>query len=340
MIGWWIDSKDSDATGVVWGNNSHGVTLMEGMRSAVQDHALLRSAKGSDAERKVEDGFDRAVAIATWADVVILALGEASNHSGESRSRTRITIPEVQQELAEELAKLGKPMVVLLKNGRALELNGAVKDARAIMVTWFLGKQTGNAIADVLFGDYSPSGRLPISFPMSSGQQPWYYNHMSSGRPCKWGSSWTKCFLDVPDLALYPFGHGLTYTKVNYSAPRLSHSHLPWNGSLSITCNVSNTGDRLAEEVVQLYVHDQVGSRVRPVRELKGFQKISLKPGEVKEVEFTLVRSNLFFAAAAHSKHRETYTVEAGFFAIWVAPSSTTGLPVSFELLEPDVPII
>ena len=340
VIGWWINSRDSDGVGVIWGNQSHGVTLMQGLRGAVHNQSLLRSTKGSDAERKIEHGFERAVEAATWADVVILALGEASNHSGESRSRTQITIPEVQEELAERVARVGKPMVVLLKNGRALELRGAVKDAGAIMVTWFLGKQTGHAIADVLFGDYSPSGRLPISFPIGSGQQPWYYNHMSSGRPCKWGSSWTKCFLDVPDLALYPFGHGLTYAKVNYSTPRVSQSSLPWNGNLSISCNISNIGHRAAEEVVQLYVHDQVASRVRPVRELKGFRKMILEPGETQQVEFTLSRKDLLFAAPAHSRHRETYTVEAGFFSVWVAPSSTEGLPVLFELLGPDGPLI
>lgn len=317
---------------------------MEGLRGAVQNQSLLRATKGSGADEEIQGGLEKAAAVATWADVVILALGETSLHSGESRSRTEITIPEVQQDLAETVAKavqkVGKPMIILLKNGRALELRGAVKDAGAIMVTWFLGKQTGHAIADVLFGDYSPSGRLPISFPMASGQQPWYYNHMSSGRPCTWGRSYTNCFLDVPDLALYPFGHGLTYAKVNYTTPRLSHLRLPWNGSLSIACNVTNVGHRVAEEVVQLYVHDQVASRVRHVRELKGFKKIILEPGETQQVDFTLVRQNLLFASAAYSRHSETYTVEAGLFTIWVAPSSTEGLPVSFELLGPDGPMI
>ena len=344
VIGRWINSKDLDGVGVVWGNRSHGVTLMEGLRGAVQNQSLLRATKGSGADEEIQGGLEKAAAVATWADVVILALGETSLHSGESRSRTEITIPEVQQDLAETVAKavqkVGKPMIILLKNGRALELRGAVKDAGAIMVTWFLGKQTGHAIADVLFGDYSPSGRLPISFPMASGQQPWYYNHMSSGRPCTWGRSYTNCFLDVPDLALYPFGHGLTYAKVNYTTPRLSHLRLPWNGSLSIACNVTNVGHRVAEEVVQLYVHDQVASRVRPVRELKGFKKIILEPGETQQVDFTLVRQNLLFASAAYSRHSETYTVEAGLFTIWVAPSSTEGLPVSFELLGPDGPMI
>ena len=340
VIGWWITSKDLNGVGVIWGNHSYGVTLLQGLENAVENRSLLRSTPGSRIETRIRGGFQKAIETAKWADVVILALGEPSNSSGESASRTEITIPQVQQDLAEAVAKVGKPIVLLLKNGRALELRGAVKDAEAIMVTWFLGKQSGNAIADVLFGDFSPSGRLPISFPRRGGQQPWYYNHMATGRPCKWGSPWTNCFLEVPNSALYPFGHGLTYTKVNYTVPRLSSSFLPWDGQLTITCNISNLGPRVAEEVVQLYIHDHVASRVRPVRELKGFKKISLEPGEIKEVTFALARQNLLFAAASHAKTDGKYTVEPGVFSLWVAPSSTEGQPVSFELEAPDCPLI
>ena len=340
VIGWWSTSKDLNSVGVLWGNHSYGVTLLQGLENAVENRSLLRSTPGSRIQTRIRGGFQKAIETAKWADVVILALGESSNCSGESRSRTEITIPQVQQDLAEAVAKVGKPIVVLLKNGRALELRGAVKDAEAIMVTWFLGKQTGNAIADVLFGDFSPSGRLPISFPRRGGQQPWFYNHMISGRPCKWGSPWTNCFLEVPNSALYPFGHGLTYAKVNYTVPRLSSFFLPWDGQLTITCNISNQGPRGAEEVVQLYIHDHVASRVRPVRELKGFKKISLEPGEIKEVTFTLARQNLLFATASHAKTEGKYTVEPGVFSLWVAPSSTEGQPVSFELVAPDAPLI
>merc|ERR1711871_841581 len=184
---------------------------------------MLKRVQGSGVEIPIDGGIDAAVDAASWADVVVLALGEPKNYSGEAQSRTDIVIPGAQQQLAEAVAATGTPMVVLLKNGRALALEGAVKDASAIVVTWFLGKKTGIAIADVLFGDYSPSGRLPISFPIRSGQQPYYYNHMNSGRPCgNKVQSFKNCWREIPNLALYPFGHGLTYTEFKYGQPTVS----------------------------------------------------------------------------------------------------------------------
>ncbi len=207
------------------------------------------------------------------ADVVVLALGEPQRYSGEAQSRIEITLPAAQQRLADAIGELGKPVVALIRNGRALALHGGVRNADALLITWFLGSQTGHATADVLFGDYSPSGRLPISFPQESGQQPYYYNHPRTGRPelpdmKEFKTRWRE----ITHEALYPFGHGLTYGKVSYTATEVSSSVLEHGSSIRVSANVSNDGDRLIEEVVQLYMHDRVASRVRPVRELSRLQ--------------------------------------------------------------------
>ena len=190
LIGWWVNDKlNAEGCGVIWGNHSFVVPLGEGVAAAMGDpETELKTVEGSLIEEPIggdgDGGIDAAKAAAEWADVVVLALGEPKNYTGEAQSRTDIVVPAAQQALAEAVAAEGKPTVVLLKNGRALALEGAVKDAEAIMVTWFLGKKSGTAIAELLFGDHSPEGRLPVSFPVRSGQQPYFYNHASSGRPC------------------------------------------------------------------------------------------------------------------------------------------------------------
>lgn len=342
VIGWWANSTDTDGVGVIWGNKSHTVTLLQGLE-AVLDSSQLRFVHGvdpSDASTLLhglgKDSLAHAVAAARWADVVLLALGESSPMVGEAKSVTTLELPLGQRLLAEAVAKTKTPTVVLLKNGRALELEGAVRNASAIMVTWFLGKMTGHAIADVLFGDYSPSGRLPISFPIKSGQQPLYYNHLSSGRPCIWGWGWNNCYRDAPGReALFSFGHGLTYSIVEYGSPWLDSPSMPWDGELGIFCNISNRGQRAAHEVVQLYVHDMVASRVRPVKELKGFQKIWLQAQETQTVRFRLKREQLAFATPPHSDSTMLYMVEPGKFLLWVAPSSAAGEPIEFHLAGP-----
>eukprot|EP00913_Durusdinium_trenchii_P029479 g27632.t1 len=341
VIGWWANSTDTDGVGVIWGNKSHTVTLLQGLE-AVLDSSQLRFVHGvdpSDASTLLhglgKDSLAHAVAAARWADVVLLALGESSPMVGEAKSVTTLELPLGQRLLAEAVAKTKTPTVVLLKNGRALELEGAVRNASAIMVTWFLGT-LGHAIADVLFGDYSPSGRLPISFPIKSGQQPLYYNHLSSGRPCIWGWGWNNCYRDAPGReALFSFGHGLTYSIVEYGSPWLDSPSMPWDGELGIFCNISNRGQRAAHEVVQLYVHDMVASRVRPVKELKGFQKIWLQAQETQTVRFRLKREQLAFATPPHSDSTMLYMVEPGKFLLWVAPSSAAGEPIEFHLAGP-----
>jgi len=336
VIGWWADdTSDEYGVGHMWGNSSDCISLFRGLAEVV-DLSLLRVEPGVAVTAHVPGGLDRARNLARWADVVLLAVGESSAMAGESRSRTDVSIPQPQQELAEAVATSGKPMVVLLKTQRASELKGAIRDATAIMVTWQLGKMTGKSLADVLLGDFSPSGRLPVSFPFKSGQEPFYYSHMSSGRPCVPSTPWTNCWLDTPNAALYAFGHGLTYSKVQYGVPLLQPRDLAWSGSILATCNITNVGQRAISEVVQLYVHDVVASKVRPVRELKDFTKVILQPGETTAVSFRLTRQQLLFAPAHVRSPSEIATVEPGLFNLWLSPSSAEGQPTQFRLLGPE----
>ena len=332
LIGPFARDRDNiEGCWTLFGDKARYVTLEAGMRAALADQALLEVVPGCALEDAVEGGIEAAVAAARRADVVVLALGEPQRYSGEAQSRVEIVVPAAQQALAEAVAATGTPVVVLLRNGRALALHGAVRDAQAIAVTWFLGTQTGHAVADVLFGDYSPSGRLPVSFPQHSGQQPYFYNHPRTGRPELPGMSEFKArWREIPNAPLYPFGHGLGYATFAYGAPRLSAPQLDWDGELVVTTTVTNTGAVAAEEVVQLYVHDRVASRVRPVRELKAFAKIGLAPGEARDVVFRLDRGQLAF-----TNSEGVFTAEPGLFDLWVCASSADGEPVRFELLAP-----
>jgi beta-glucosidase len=307
------------------------VDLATGVRSAVADPASITVVEGSGVEQPLAGGIDKAVAAAAAADVIILAIGESGDMSGEAQSRTEIVVPAPQQALAEALAASGKPMVVVLKHGRALALEGAVANAPAILATWFLGTETGNAIADVLFGAYSPSGRLPASFPWRSGQEPYYYAHKPTGRPNPPGElqPYKAHFRGIPNSAQFPFGHGLTYGKIEYSALALSAPTMPMNGSIRATATITNRGTRACEEVVQLYVHDRVASVTQPVRELKAFRKIPLAPGQSQLVSFTLTPADLSFYGL-----EDRPTVEPGTFDLWIAPSAEAdGLHSTFDLV-------
>ena len=314
----------------VYGDDAKAVDLATGVRSAMGKGANVIVAEGSKAEEPIAGGIAKAVAAARKADIVVLAIGESQNMSGEAQSRTEIVVPEPQQKLAEAVAATGKPVVVVLKHGRALALEGAVANAKAILATWFLGTETGNAIADVLFGDYSPSGRLPASFPRASGQEPYYYAHKATGRPNPDGplQPYKAHFRGIPNSALYPFGHGLTYGKIEYSRLVLSAPAMAMNGSITVAARVTNHGSRAAEEVAQLYIHDRTASITQPVRLLKAFRKIALAPGQSEVVEFTLRRGALSFLGAG-----DRPTVEPGTFDVWIAPSAESdGVHGSFEL--------
>nr|HMM25961.1 glycoside hydrolase family 3 C-terminal domain-containing protein [Pseudoxanthomonas mexicana] len=316
----------------IFGDASRMVDLETGLRAALDDPSALVVVPGSDIEDAVEGGIEAAVAAARAADVVLLALGEPHDFSGEAQSRTQIVIPAAQQALAEAVAATGTPVVVVLRNGRALALEGAVRDAQALLVTWFLGTQTGPAVADVVFGDYNPSARLPVSFPQDAGQQPYFYNHPATGRPNVPGTPrfFQTRWREVPHAALYPFGHGLTYTRFEYGLPQLSATRLGWDDTLTVRTRITNAGARDGEEVVQLYVRDRIASRVRPVRELKRFRKIALAAGQSLDVEFTLTRADLAFHGVDNR-----LAAEPGLFDLWIAPSATTGEAVQFELLAP-----
>lgn len=331
LIGPFAEDRDHlEGCWSLFGDKRIQVNLADGLRAAMDDGNDLLVAAGCGFESEIEGGMAAAVAAATAADVVLLAVGEPQNYSGEAQSRNQIILPAVQQALAEAVAATGKPIAVLLRNGRALALEGAVREAQTIVVTWFLGSQTGTAVADVVFGDFNPCGKLPVSFPSLVGQQPLYYNRNRSGRPelpdmTEFKTRWRE----GSHLPLYPFGHGLSFTRFEYSAPALDDAKLAWDGSLTVRATVTNRGDRAGEEVVQLYVHDRVASRVRPIRELKGFRKVALQPGERAEVEFVLDRHALSFTRA-----NGQFGAEPGLFDAWIAPSSETGAAVQFELLK------
>jgi beta-glucosidase len=314
----------------VYGDDAKAVDLVTGVRAALADKAALLVVEGSKSEDPIAGGIEQAVEAARRADIVILAIGESQNMSGEAQSRTEIIVPEPQQRLAEAVTAVGKPTVVVLKNGRALALHGAVADAPAILVTWFLGTETGHAIADVLFGAYSPSGRLPASFPRASGQEPYYYAHKTTGRPNPPGplEPYKAHYRGVPNSALYPFGHGLTYGKIEYGGLALSSPALMMNGEIAIAARITNRGSRAAEEVVQLYIHDRTASVTRPIRELKAFRKVALAPGQSETVRFTLRASDLAFYGPGNKP-----VVEPGMFDVWIAPSAeSAGVQGSFEL--------
>jgi beta-glucosidase len=304
------------------------VTMEEGFRAALGSKGVLRVARGSDYEKSLDGGIPAAIAAAQASDVIVLVIGESASMSGEAQSRTDIVVPAPQMALAEALAATGKPMVVLLRHGRALALQGAVRNAPAILATWFLGSETGNAVADIVFGDHAPQGRLPVSFPQASGQEPFFYNHRRTGRPQLTDDAmWKSRYREVTNEALYPFGHGLTYSSATYSPTQVSAPTLEGNQTLTVTATITNTGTRTMHEVAQLYIHDRVASMTQPVRSLKGFKHIDLKPGKSATVEFTLSRDDLAFV------HPDfTRSAEPGEFDVWIAPSSVGGTPATFTL--------
>jgi beta-glucosidase len=315
---------------VVYGDDAKAVDLATGVRNAVANPGSVVVEPGSGIEEPLAGGLHKALAAAKAADIVLLAIGESQGMSGEAQSRTEIVVPEPQQVLAEVVATAGKPVIVVLKHGRALALEGAVAKAPAILATWFLGTETGNSIADVLFGRHGPSGRLPASFPQRSGQEPYYYAHKSTGRPNPPGppDAYKTHFRGILNQALYPFGHGLTYGKIDYSGLAVSAPAMPMSGQVTISATVTNRGARAAEEVVQLYTHDRTASVTRPVRELKAFRKVALAPGQSETVRFTLRAADLAFYGL-----QDRPVVEPGTFDVWIAPSAEAdGVSGSFEL--------
>ncbi len=269
-------------------------------------------------------GITEAVALAESSEVVILVLGEHGFQSGEGRSRTELGLPGLQQELLEAVYAANPNVVLVLMNGRPLTITWADENVPAILETWHLGSQSGNAIAQILFGDYNPSGKLPMSFPRTVGQVPMYYNHYNTGRPKPEELVFWSHYMDESNAPLYPFGYGLSYTTFEYSDLEIDASDA---AAIQVQVTVRNTGQVAGEEVVQLYLQDPVASVVRPVKELKGFEKISLEVGASQTVEFTLTEKELGFY-----DNQGQFIVEPGAFNIMVGTSSSERLTGQFEL--------
>ncbi|WP_313505278.1 beta-glucosidase BglX [Stutzerimonas kunmingensis] len=329
------------------------VTLRQGLEAAVGDSGRVVHARGANVTddprlieylnflnwdrpevtqdpRPPQAMIDEAVRAAREADVIVAAVGESRGMSHESSSRTSLTLPASQQALLEALAATGKPLVVVLMNGRPLQLGWVKDNADAVLETWFAGTEGGHAIAEVLLGAHNPSGKLPISFPRSVGQIPTYYNHPRLGRPYVEGrpGNYTSQYFEEPNGALYPFGYGLSYTEFELAKPQLSRHQLKRGQILEVSVTVKNTGARAGATVVQLYLQDLVGSSVRPIKELKRFEKLMLEPGESRVVRFELGEDDLKFPDA-----RLDYVAEPGEFEVQLGLDSRSVQSARFELL-------
>lgn len=326
MIGSWSAAGD---------RYERPVTLLEGIREKVGDSVEINYAKGASYEfdsKGSASGFKEAIEKAQQSDVIVLAMGEKWNMTGEAASRTSLDMPGNQLALMKELKKLNKPMILVLMSGRPMTLTWEDRNLDAILEAWYPGTMAGVAVADVLFGDYNPSGKLTSTFPRTVGQVPIYYNMKNTGRPYEPEGAEQKYrsrYLNTPNEPLYPFGYGLSYTTFEYTNLTLGADTVTMGDTLTVSVDVTNTGDRSGEEVVQLYVRDVTGSVTRPVKELKGFRKISLEQGERKTVEFTLSEEDLSFYRADMS-----YGAEPGQFTVFVGSSSRDVLEAGFKLVS------
>ena len=311
-------------------DSSRVVSLWQGVTNKLAGATSLTYAKGCDISGADTTGFASARQTATAADLIIVSVGESATMSGEAKSRSQLQLPGVQEQLVKEMVATGKPVVVLISAGRPLVFNWIADNVPAIVYTWWLGTQAGNAIADVLFGDYNPSGKLPITFPRNEGQIPIYYNYLSTGRPFKsdTDNTYVTAYTDLPNSPRYVFGYGLSYTSFQYGAVQLNTNTLSKDQKLQAKITVTNTGKYAGEEVVQLYMQDVVASIVRPVRELKAFEKVLLKPGESREITFTLDARDLSF----YNDNLEL-VAEPGTFHLYIGGNSQATQKASFTLL-------
>ena len=312
------------------GRPEEAVSLIEGLAARLGSTNKVLYAKGCDYIAGDTSGFAEAIKAAEKAEVVILALGERYDMSGEAKSRGYIDVPEVQRRLAEEVIKLGKPTVLVLFNGRPLELKWFKDNMPSILEAWFPGTEGGNAICDILFGDVNPSGKLTMSFPYAVGQVPIHYDCYNTGRPKGDDASdveFVSRYIDIPNKPLYPFGYGLSYTEFSYSNIRISNGIMHPGQKLMVSVDVKNAGKYKGEETVQLYIRDLYGSVARPVKELKGFRKISLEPGCTETVGFEITEDMLM-----HYSRNLAYKAELGVFKVYIGSSSEDVLECEFEL--------
>jgi beta-glucosidase len=309
--------------------------VLAGIRAAVGPSTRIIGVRGAPVDTADSSGFAAARSAATEADAVVLVLGERQDMSAEASNRASIELPGNQRDLALAVIRAArqspggesKPVVAVLMNGRPLAIPELAAEAPAIVESWFLGNQHGTAVADVLFGDYNPGGKLPATFPRATGQIPIYYNHRNTGRPAEAGNHYTSKYLDIPWTPLYPFGFGLSYTTFAYSNLRLSASSIRARDPLSVSVDVRNSGDRAGDEVVQLYVRDDVASVEEPVKSLKGFQRITLQPGETRSVTFKLGPESL---SLYDSRMRRV--VEPGSFTVFVGTNSDDVITTRFDV--------
>ncbi len=344
--------ENMPGTWSVAANFDKAVSLFDGLKAAVGNKAGISYAKGSNLvadslyevnatmfgrelnrtkeRRSDKEMLEEALQLASQSDVIVAALGESSEMSGESSSRSDIGIPDVQENLLRELMKTGKPVVLVLFTGRAMTLTWEKAHVPAILNVWFGGTEAGNAIADVVFGDVNPSGKLPVTFPQNVGQIPLFYNHKNTGRPLPeggWFKKFRSNYLDVSNDPLFPFGFGLSYTTFSYGDVKLSDSKMAANGSLTASVTVTNSGKTDGAEVIQLYIRDLVGSTTRPVKELKGFEKVFLKAGESKTVSFKITPDLLKFY-----NYDLKYLAEPGDFVVMIGGDSEKVKSATFTL--------
>lgn len=313
---WWGDGRPEDA-----------VTVLDGIRRAVSRTTRVIYAKGVEATGTDTSGFAAARRAARAADVVIIVVGEREDQSAEAESRSSVELSPAQEQLVRSVQAIGKPTVVVLMNGRPLAIPWIAEHVPAVVESWFLGSEMGNALADILFGDANPSGKLPVTMPRATGQIPTYYAHKHTGRPPREDVKWTSKYNDISFTPLYPFGHGLSYTTFAYGNVALSSATMGARDSIVVSVEVRNTGTREGVEVVQLYVQDMVGSVTRPVRELRGFRRVALGAGEAKRVSFTLFPSDLSFHDADMA-----LVSEAGAFRVFIGGNSEEVEEGRFEL--------
>ncbi|GBC83327.1 Beta-glucosidase BoGH3B [bacterium HR10] len=305
------------------------VTILAGIRAKVGPETQVHSAPGCGITDTVCAGMDEAVRLARQSDVALVVVGESAEMSGEAASRASLDLPGRQLDLVKAVHATGTPTVVVLVNGRPLAIPWIAEHIPAILETWFAGTEAGHAVADVLFGDVNPGGKLPVTFPRSVGQIPIYYNHKRTGRPPDPRNTYTSKYLDEEVTPLFPFGYGLSYTEFRITNLQLSARRLRPTERVTVSVDVENVGPRAGDEVVQLYIRDVAASVTRPVRELKGFQRITLRPGEKRRVTFTLGPEHLGFY------NREMrFVVEPGEFRVFVGTSSVGGLEASFEVVQ------
>jgi beta-glucosidase len=311
------------------GRGEEAVAVLEGIKRAVSSGTRVLYARGADSRSENTAGFAEAVQIARQAEVVVLVVGEDQEQSAEANNRAKIELPGAQEELVRAVHATKKPLVVVLMNGRPLAIPWIAENVPAIVEAWYLGSEMGTALADVLFGDVNPSGKLPVTFPRVTGQVPIHYNHKMTGRPPKADEKYTSKYLDVPWTPQFPFGHGLSYTTFGYRNLRVQPARFGPDESITASVEVTNTGTRAGDEIVQLYVRDEVGSLTRPVKELRRFRRLSLRPGQTQTVTFVLRAPDFAFF-----DRDVELVVEPGAFQIMLGASSERLEQARVELVD------